>query len=381
MTLSAALPSPGAALRVVRTAAGRRALQLALLVSGLFALGLLGEGQAHAASGTPVASPAPVTAGHPSGPARFAGDAVRRVEGAVGVVAGQTARGPHEPTVAHRGHPATALGPRATANPTGTAPAARPSAPGRHRPSLPGRHRSSASVVRTGAVIRPASARLPAVSGISLDGTVHRVVRPVAEGPLRPLGGEVIGSVRTVGRVAAAVTGGLVNVPSGGAALPQLPPLPSTPSVPSAPSVPSPAEPPSGPRAPGSWSSPVGTGPAAQRQKAGAHGPRGGPVARGASGSAHGAAHSVPTARARLTAAAGPSCPSPVRRACDTPDGNPTGVLGDETAAGEGVPGHGAAWAVALKRWAPLPLVRGATVFHAAGEARDRHRGIPVFPG
>lgn len=42
---------PGAALRVTRTAVGRRALQLALLVGGLFVLGLLCGGQAQAADG------------------------------------------------------------------------------------------------------------------------------------------------------------------------------------------------------------------------------------------------------------------------------------------------------------------------------------------
>ncbi|WP_262056146.1 hypothetical protein [Streptomyces sp. STR69] len=41
----------GAALRVTRTAAGRRVLQLALLVGGLFVLGLLCGGQAQAADG------------------------------------------------------------------------------------------------------------------------------------------------------------------------------------------------------------------------------------------------------------------------------------------------------------------------------------------
>jgi len=49
LTLSAALP--GAALRVMRTAAGRRALQVVLLVGGLFALGFLCGEQAHAADG------------------------------------------------------------------------------------------------------------------------------------------------------------------------------------------------------------------------------------------------------------------------------------------------------------------------------------------
>ena len=44
---------PGAALRVMRTAVGRRVLQLALLVGGLCALGLLCGGQAQAADGVP----------------------------------------------------------------------------------------------------------------------------------------------------------------------------------------------------------------------------------------------------------------------------------------------------------------------------------------
>ncbi|MFD7873183.1 hypothetical protein ACFV5G_03485 [Streptomyces sp. NPDC059766] len=51
----------GAALRVVRTAAGRRALQGVLLAGGLFALGFLCGERAHAAQGTPprAAAPAP----------------------------------------------------------------------------------------------------------------------------------------------------------------------------------------------------------------------------------------------------------------------------------------------------------------------------------
>ncbi|MFG3317432.1 hypothetical protein ACGF3J_05250 [Streptomyces sp. NPDC048171] len=44
---------PGAALRVMRTAAGRRALHVALLVGGLFVLGLLCGERAHAADGAP----------------------------------------------------------------------------------------------------------------------------------------------------------------------------------------------------------------------------------------------------------------------------------------------------------------------------------------
>ncbi|MDF3147786.1 hypothetical protein, partial [Streptomyces sp. T21Q-yed] len=52
MTWPAALP--GAALRVVRTAAGRRALQVVLLVGGLFALGFLCGERAYAADGVSV---------------------------------------------------------------------------------------------------------------------------------------------------------------------------------------------------------------------------------------------------------------------------------------------------------------------------------------
>ncbi|MFE1883935.1 hypothetical protein ACFW7O_30490, partial [Streptomyces diastatochromogenes] len=55
----------GTAVRVLRTAAGRRALQLAMLVGGLFLLGFLCGEQAHAADGTPVAPVSSVTSARP----------------------------------------------------------------------------------------------------------------------------------------------------------------------------------------------------------------------------------------------------------------------------------------------------------------------------
>ncbi|GGN83023.1 hypothetical protein GCM10011579_071340 [Streptomyces albiflavescens] len=58
MTPSAALP--GAAVRVMRTAAGRRALQVVLLVGGLFVLGFLCGEQAHADDGAVPTTPAGV---------------------------------------------------------------------------------------------------------------------------------------------------------------------------------------------------------------------------------------------------------------------------------------------------------------------------------
>jgi len=54
LTWSAALP--GAALRVLRTAVGRRALQVVVLVGGLFALGFLCGERASAAEGLPTAT-------------------------------------------------------------------------------------------------------------------------------------------------------------------------------------------------------------------------------------------------------------------------------------------------------------------------------------
>lgn len=57
MTWPTALPV--AAPRVPRTAVGRRALQLALLVAGLFALGFLCGEQAHAADSVPTPAPTP----------------------------------------------------------------------------------------------------------------------------------------------------------------------------------------------------------------------------------------------------------------------------------------------------------------------------------
>ncbi|MFE8942655.1 hypothetical protein [Streptomyces sp. NPDC007856] len=93
MTFPAALL--GTAVRALRTAAGRRVLQLVLLVGGLFALGFLCGEQAHAADGTPVPTRAtPVRsvgiAGHDD-PVRAARavPAVRAVRAVAERVAGQ----------------------------------------------------------------------------------------------------------------------------------------------------------------------------------------------------------------------------------------------------------------------------------------------------
>ena len=70
--------SPGAAPRVPREAAGRRAWQLALLVGGLFALGFLFGGQAHAAEGGPVPLAAATAHGAADGTAQDSADVTAR---------------------------------------------------------------------------------------------------------------------------------------------------------------------------------------------------------------------------------------------------------------------------------------------------------------
>ncbi|MGW7818918.1 hypothetical protein ACWGLF_12405 [Streptomyces puniciscabiei] len=71
----------GTTVRVLRTAAGRRALQLALLVGGLFALGFLCGEQAHAADGAPALSPTQAASVRSEGAAAHEG-AVREVQAA-----------------------------------------------------------------------------------------------------------------------------------------------------------------------------------------------------------------------------------------------------------------------------------------------------------
>ncbi|NNN37291.1 hypothetical protein HLK59_44565 [Streptomyces sp. S3(2020)] len=92
MTWPAALP--GAALRSLRTAAGRRALQVALLVGGLFALGFLCAGQASAAEGVPTTT---LTSG--AAPA----DPVDGVRSLTSGAVGRLAKPPAEPKVDETG--------------------------------------------------------------------------------------------------------------------------------------------------------------------------------------------------------------------------------------------------------------------------------------
>src|SRR5689334_24407278 len=83
LTWPAALPA--AAVRVMRSAAGRRALQVVVLVGGLFALGFLCGEQAHAADGAPgTSAPGPMGPVAPTVPAASANGVEAWLKDAVG---------------------------------------------------------------------------------------------------------------------------------------------------------------------------------------------------------------------------------------------------------------------------------------------------------
>ncbi|GAA5706204.1 MULTISPECIES: hypothetical protein [Streptomyces] len=371
MTLPAALPFSGAALRVMRGAAGRRALHVVVLVGGLFALGLLCGEQVHAADGTPTVSTAAETV---SGTAPGAAPPafVRSVKGTarqagrtISSAAAQEPKG--APTPAAR-----PVRPEATAVPS--APKGSPGTPSRANAATPSRANAGT----------PSRANVGPVADVTKTApAVQRVVRPVAVG----LAG---GVVRPVGDLADTVADGLadassqVPVPS----FPSPPSPPSPPSLPPLPSLPALPEPPSLPGLPGLSglpTSPVQTlpAPASPRQPGGTAAHAGsaeqretqespaayGPPAVGASSAGGNVMHRAPHG-------AGPA-QAPAQQA----PGDPTGELGPQSAVDNGAPRHGDAHAVTLDHRAPLRLVPGATAVVTADGTRDRYRDIPEFPG
>ncbi|WP_406374121.1 hypothetical protein OG788_27605 [Streptomyces sp. NBC_00647] len=69
---------------------------------------------------------------------------------------------------------------------------------------------------------------------------------------------------------------------------------------------------------------------------------------------------------------------APARQA---PPGDPSGVLGGQSAVDSAAPRHGDAQAVAPNHPVPLRLAPGASAEVTPAGTRDRHRAIPVFPG
>lgn len=365
LTLTAALSFAGAALRALRTAAGRRALHLALLVAGLFALGLLCEGQAHAADGAPSASAASAVAGTSADTVRPAGVTARPFERDVNSGSGRAAKRSPE-AMDHRGHPVfwspprphvelpvTSSGRRAASSSAqpGSEPAGRPVPPA---PATPG------------GPVTSAAGKVPAVSRAvsrAVSGTVGEVVRSVGDG----LAGQPAAPAQQW-----PVLPPLPTLPSlPGLALPGFPGLPGLPGVPGFPGLPGLPTPPVR-TLPAPWTPPHQPGGGAEhrttvgQRETGAHRTQVSGTDVSVGECVHRALHSV-----QLTQ-------TPPYRA---PDGDPSHLFGGQSLADGGTPRHGDGQGVAFDHRAPLKLVPGAAAVDAADGTRDRHRDITEFPG
>ncbi|MFJ9902175.1 hypothetical protein ACIRVK_04575 [Streptomyces sp. NPDC101152] len=311
---------------MLRTAVGRRALQVALLVGGLFALGFLCGEQAHAADESPLAS-SPT-----AGP----------LAGVPGV------RSLTEHTVGH-------LVPAPPAPAAATA----PSDPGRpasahHRTAVPSPRRTY-----------PDPVTAPLTQGLGA-----RVLHPVGE-------------------LAVAVTDEVGKATGRIPPLSSLPTLPVLPTGPWSPSVPEPPGLPSLPSPPGLPASPVLPLPVPQPGGAGLP-TAGGSSAGGRSGVVAVAVRGVTYGPWLATGVVGGHDPAQrdEQRAAGArhvplhpaPDGDPTGAQSGHSAVDNGSSRHGDAQAVSPDRRAPLCLPAGHVSRTDAAVTGDVHRDIPVSP-
>lgn len=314
-------------MRALRTAAGRRALQLVLLLGGLLALGFLCGTQAQAAEGKP-------------------------------------STGPVSSPLPRSGHEGVA---RIVTAPSATAPAAEDSTEvtslqGDADGAVTGRAAASVRGVADGTVVGRAVT--------SVEVVTERVVTPV-----RTVVRETSGALDEVRTTALP---GATSLPVPGLPVPGAPgvsePLPGH-------QLPAPVTPAPGPDRPG------GVAPAAGRaDRPGTGSAEGAGLHRAAapvrpSGATYGPGAAPATAQApadstaaRATAPAG----APVK--LPTPSGDPDGALGKQAADGT-ASRHGDAHAVALDGRAPVRLLAGATARVDAPGTRERHRDIPLFPG
>ncbi|MFE7269088.1 hypothetical protein [Streptomyces sp. NPDC057623] len=318
--------SPGAALRVLRIAAGRRALQLGLLLGGLFAIGFLCGGQACAADGV---SAAGVSVNTPS--ASSAGlrssteDAARRL---VGVPAEPDA---HEESMA---------------------------------PTKPAASRDS-----QGQVLRPETEHVTEHVTRAVGTQVVQPVVDVVESVTEGLAEAQPEAPPTWPSWPGLELPEFPGVPGNG--FPAFPDLPAVPAMPAVPGETLPAPVTSTPQ-PGSEVPEAGAGRDDEgrtgKETAVAYGPR---FVVGTDGTAS----RVPAARGAHGSE--PSGYAPVQQA---PVEHPGGVQGNRSAGDSSTPRHGDAHAVSLNPRAPLRLVPGAAARVEADEIQDRHRDIPVSP-
>ncbi|MFF0700824.1 hypothetical protein ACFYVC_10970 [Streptomyces tendae] len=336
MIWSAALP--GAALRVLRTAAGRRALHLALLVGGLFVLGLLCGGRAHAADEEPGS-----------------------VKEAVGRVLDVSAQNRSRP-------PATGSAPDAEVAPSGQGSSA----------LLPGLRPVTENLVRTvdDRVVRPVGDAVATVAtvaeGVGLPGPTGQ------SGPTDPSGPTEVPDLIDVPD--------LIEVPdvidlSGLSDVPD-PDGRSDPSGRARPAVPDPQADPAPTVA--DTSSTADPSDAADAIRAAVAEGAGGPAPVVGYGPESGVG-AAPDVHPRTHRAAGsayteyaPAHPAPHGDHGD--HGDPDGALGTASGADQGTPRHGDTRAVAPQYRFTFRLVPGAAERADAAGVREPYRDIPVSP-
>jgi hypothetical protein len=345
----------------MRTAAGRRALQLALLVGGLFVLGFLCGEQAHAADGVTSATSATSAASArvtPSAPA----DGVRELtKGTVG----RLVNPPAKPGVDDAAPPARHTARHVSRS---TEPAREPNAP---KPSAPKDAQPSSGATSSTSTTSAAGAK-PSAGPTLTDALTH----PVADQVVRPVTEQVIQSVdvrvvRPVGDLVRTVTDELGDAQGTTPSLPGSPSLPILPGLPELPGLPG---------LPGqTLPAPVTTTPpgSADTSPTAGHADGSGAAAKGMYGprldadAARAGAHAP--AQGRALAGHAP--------AHQAPSDDPTDALSGKSAVDNGTSRHGGdAHAVTLNHRAPYGLVLGAAGRVGADGTRDRHRDIPVSP-
>ncbi|MHB9859622.1 hypothetical protein [Streptomyces sp. YIM S03343] len=327
MTLPAAFPST--VQRLARTVAGRRLLQVSLLVGGLFVLGFLYGGRAQAAEGVPLPS-------------------ATRVASAA---ATDTSSG---------------------------------------RSSIPATPDTSSVLPVPLDGVRELAKPLTEQVVPSVEATVSQVVQPVADTVKTVTDGLSEGKVTLPSLPSLPELPILSELPSlpglpGAGDEPSVPASPTVPgdsALPVQPGQASPA-PVAGTeesRRPAQTAAAHGDD---DRQTAGRRAPVAAAqtVAPQTYGPSYTPADATP-ANGVARAAVGPSPRAghaPLRQA---PTGDPDGTVGNRSAAGDGASRHcDAHAAVTSVRRAPVLLVAGATACAATPGTRDRHRDIPVFPG
>ncbi|MFE9111542.1 hypothetical protein ACFYN9_18195 [Streptomyces collinus] len=389
MSWSAALPE--AALRTLRTAAGRRALQVALLVGGLLVAGLLWGERAHAENGVN---------GVGERPEGRAGEAVdgRVLVRVAGEMRGPESEGPSGAQVkvslvlsssSSRSHPPE-----------------RPSHVERPEPPGPAAHRVVPDL--------PAVPDLPVPIGSpALPVPIGSPALPVPIGsPALPDAPALPALPRLPDSTALPDVPGLSDLPGP----PDLPPPPGDPVV-GLPGAPAPPAPPTSPVSPtpvtadpqpGGTSAP-GSGPvvpadeAAPSRQAGSPTPAD-PRAHGVHAPyalhalhlrpAHPLGHADHLSRpSHLSHPGHPRHPGrpghpgssphagPAPAAGHWSGGRPDGVLGNRSMADSGSSRHGEAHAVTPSPWAPLALVPGVGARTSGAGTGCGHRDIPLFPG